>query len=203
MLCLYTATHAAAMLHSSDADALLGWPCYCIPHVVFRSLNFGVQELAERLADPLMPKFSHRFFTGGAAAAVSAQQGHNLSDQTLSPDASADARPHQGLVVQQAVQYANKVTDSRKAAAAKEASGKANGKLALSASCTKKPAPISRQAAEDQALQRALNRSSLKKDLRQRNSKLTVIPAAFGRERQGADALQALRSKLGRPAKQL
>ena len=51
--------------------------------------------------------------------------------------------------------------------------------------------------AEEQALQAALNRSRLKKDLRQRNSKLTVIPAAFGREKHGSDALQALRAKMG------
>lgn len=41
----------------------------------------------------------------------------------------------------------------------------------------------------------------MKKHMRQRNSKLMLIPAAFGREQRGADALQDLCAKMGvRPA---
>ena len=201
-LCVYMIICMSSSKHNFAVIAQLDWSqqysTFCSRSCAHQLCP--LQELAEHLADPLVPKFSHRFFTGGAAAAVGAQQGQNPSSQSQSPDADADS-PHQAPVVQQAVKYANKVSDSRKAAIAKQASKKAKGKkLHLPASQQKKPVPVSRQVAEDQALQKALNRSRLKKDLRQRNSKLTVIPAAFGREKQGADALRALRSKLGKSA---
>ncbi len=155
-----------------------------------------LQELAECLADPLVPKFSHRFFTGGAAAAVGAQQTANTA--AAAPRLDADAS-NQAPVVQQAVDYANKVQDSRKAAVAQQAARKMKKKGQSQApdAKTNKPAKVTRQMAEEQALQNALNRSKMEKDMRQRNSKLTVIPVAFGREQQGTDALQALRAKMG------
>lgn len=57
-------------------------------------------------------------------------------------------------------------------------------------------ASAARQMAEDKALQAAVRKSQTKKEARQRGSKLVVVPAAFGREKQGPDALQALRTKL-------
>lgn len=154
-----------------------------------------MQELAECLADPLVPKFSHRFFTGGAAAAVGAQQ---AADAPAALDNSDATTSNQAPVVKQAVNYANKVQDNRKAAAAQQAAKKQKqkGQLQIAAAVLKRPVKVTRQMAEDQALQAALNRSQVKKDLRQRNSKLMVIPAAFGREQRGADALQALRAKM-------
>ena len=154
-----------------------------------------MQELAEALADPLVPKFSHRFFTGGAAAAVGAQQA--TFPTTVAAD-SETGGPNQVPVVRQVVDYANKVQEHRKAAAAQQATKKSRKKgQAIAAAQLCKPVKISRQMAEDQALEAALNRSRVKKDMRQRNTKLTVIPAAFGREQRGADALQALRAKMG------
>ena len=150
------------------------------------------QELAECLADPLVPKFSHRFFTGGAAAAVGAQQGTNPA-----AEASDHGGPsRQAPIVKQTVDYANKVQKNRKTAAA-EQTDKTKGQQGRVARQPSRPSKISRQAAEEQALQAALNRSRLKKGERQRNSKLMVIPAAFGREKHGSDALQALRAKVG------
>ena len=94
--------------------------------------------------------------------------------------------------------YANKVQEHRKAAAAQQATKKSRKKgQSTAVSQLRKPVKISRQMAEEQALDAALNRSRVKKDMRQRNSKLMVIPAAFGREQRGADALQALRAKMG------
>jgi hypothetical protein len=154
-----------------------------------------LQELAEALADPLVPKFSHRFFTGGAAAAVGAQRA------TVPTSVAADSEtegPNQAPVVQQAVDYANKVQEHRKAAAAQQATKKSRTKGQPTAVAPlRKPVKISRQMAEDQALEAALNRGRVKKDMRQRNTKLMVIPAAFGREQRGADALQALQAKMG------
>lgn len=155
-----------------------------------------MQELAECLADPLVPKFSHKFFTGGAAAAVGAQQGTNSAAET-------GGGSHQAPIVKQTVDYANKVQKNRKTAAV-EQSDKRKGQQRRAARQPCGPAKISRETAEEQALQAALNRSRLKKGERQRNSKLMVIPAAFGREKHGSDALQALRAKVGvsRAAKQ-
>ena len=152
-----------------------------------------MQELAECLADPLVPKFSHRFFTGGAAAAVAAQNSTASAGESSAPEASI---PHQAPIVQQAVNYANKMQAPRKAAAA-EHGNKTQGEQKKTARPPSRPAKVSREMAEQQALQAALNRSAIKKDLRQRNTKLMVIPAAFGREKQGSDALQALRAKMG------
>lgn len=154
-----------------------------------------MQELAEALADPLVPKFSHRFFTGGAAAAVGAQR----ATVPTSVAANSETKgPIQAPVVQQAVDYANKVQEHRKAAAAQQATKKSRNKgQSVAVAQVRKPIKISRQMAEDQALEAALNRSRVKKDMRQRNTELMVIPAAFGREQRGADALQALRAKMG------
>ena len=153
-----------------------------------------MQELAEALADPLVPKFSHRFFTGGAAAAVGAQRA------TVPTSVAADSEtegPNQAPVVQQAVDYANKVQEHSKAAAAQQAAKKSRKKgQSIAVAQPRKPVKISRQMAEDQALEAALNKSRVK-DMRHRNTKLTVIPAAFGREQRDADALQALRAKMG------
>jgi len=154
-----------------------------------------LQELAEALADPLVPKFSHRFFTGGAAAAVGAQQATVSTSVAAEPETEG---PNQAPVVQQAVDYANKVQEHRKAAAAQQATKKSRKQgQSIAVAQLRKPVKISRQMAEDQALEAALNRSRVKKDMRQRNTKLMVIPAAFGREQRGADALQALRAKMG------
>ena len=153
-----------------------------------------MQELAECLADPLMPKFSHRFFTGGAAAAVGVQ--HSTSNADEPSDAGASSS-QQAPIVQQAVKYANKMQNTRKHGAVEQGEKKREGKQKKAAKQPSRPANISREEAEEQALQAALNKSRVKKDLRQRNSKLMVIPAAFGRERQGSDALQALRAKMG------
>ena len=175
---------------SYEACSQDGSAAVCHASYVF----YVLQELAECLADPLVPKFSHRFFTGGAAAAVSAQQAHAANDNAGAEDDGL----HEAPVVQKAVDYANKVQDSRKAAAAQQGGKKSKGKQSTAAVANKQPAQVSRQQAEEQALQAALQRSKTKKNMRQRNSKLTVIPAAFGREQQGADALQALRTKLAR-----
>lgn len=158
-----------------------------------------MQELAECLGDPLVPNFSHKFFTGGAAAAVGAQHGTTLVHKPSDPTETSRQAP----IVKQTVDYANKVQQNRKTTAAEQA-GKKTGQTRKAARQTSGPSKISREMAEEQALQAALNRSRLKKDLRQRNSKLTVIPAAFGREKHGSDALQALRAKMGvtQPAKQ-
>ena len=150
-----------------------------------------MQELAEYLADPLVPKFSHKFFTGGAAAAVGAQQGTSAAEASDPGGAS-----HQAPIVKQTVDYANKVQKNRRTAAA-EQSDKRKGQQGRAARQPSGPSKVSREVAEEQALQAALNRSRLKKGERQRNSKLMVIPAAFGREKHGSDALQALRAKMG------
>ena len=147
-----------------------------------------MQELAECLADPLVPKFSHKFFTGGAAAAVGVQQGTNSAAET-------QGGSHQAPIVKQTVDYANKVQNRKTAAA--EQSDKRKGQQGRAARQPCGPSKISRETAEEQALQAALNRSRSKKGDRQRNSKLMVIPAAFGREKHGSDALQALRAKVG------
>lgn len=107
--------------------------------------------------------------------------------------------PNQAPVVRQAVDYANRIQDHRKAASAQQAAKKSkkSGQSATAAGQFKKPGKVSRQMAEEHALDAALNKSRVKKDLRQRNSKLMVIPAAFGRDQRGADALQALRAKMG------
>lgn len=155
-----------------------------------------MQELAECLADPLVPKFSHKFFTGGVAAAVGAQRGVNSATETSDDGGGA---PQQAPVVKQAVEYANKVQKHRKSAVA-AAVGNAddkNGQQGRAARQRSGPSKISREMAEEQALQAALTKSRLKKGDRQRNSKLMVIPAAFGREKHGSDALQALRTKMG------
>lgn len=154
-----------------------------------------MQELAECLADPLVPKFSHKFFTGGAAAAVGAQQGSNPAAESSDHGGAS----HQGPIVKQTVDYTNKVQKHRKTAvdAAAEQADKRKGQQRKAARQPSGPSKISRAAAEEQALQAALNRSRLKKGDRQRNSKLMVIPAAFGREKHGSDALQTLRAKMG------
>lgn len=51
-------------------------------------------------------------------------------------------------------------------------------------------------------VQAAVRKSQTKKEARQRGGKLTVIPAAFGREKQGPNALQALRTKMAAVQKQ-
>ena len=151
-----------------------------------------MQELAECLADPLVPKFSHKFFTGGAAAAVGAQQGTDPAAEASNPGGVCRQAP----IVKQTVDYANKVQTNRKTAAAKQAD-KRKGQQGRAARQPSGPPRVSREVAEEQALQAALNRSRLKKHERQRNSKLMVVPAAFGREKHGSDALQALRAKMG------
>ena len=151
-----------------------------------------LQELAECLADPLVPKFSHKFFTGGAAAAVGAQQGSNPAAEASDDEGAS----HQAPIVKQTVDYANQVQNNRKTAAAEQAD-KRKGQQGRAARQPSGPSKISREVAEEQALQAALNRSRMKKGERQRNSKLMVIPAAFGREKHGSDALQALRAKMG------
>ena len=151
-----------------------------------------MQELAECLADPMVPKFSHKFFTGGAAAAVGAQQGTNLAGEASDPGGACQQAP----VVKQTVDYANKVQKNRKTAAAEQAD-KRKGQQGRAARQPSGPSKVSREVAEEQALQAALNRSRMKKGERQRNSRLMVVPAAFGREKHGSDALQALRAKMG------
>lgn len=155
-----------------------------------------MQELAECLADPLVPKFSHKFFTGGAAAAVGAQRGTNSAAEASDDGGGA---PQQAPIVKQTVEYANKVQKHRKSAVASavENADSRRGQQGRAARQPSGPSKISREMAEEQALQAALNRSRLKKGDRQRKSKLMVIPAAFGREKHGSDALQALRSKMG------
>lgn len=153
-----------------------------------------MQELAECLADPLVPKFSHKFFTGGAAAAVGAQRGRRSAAEA-SDDGQGASQP--APIVRQTVEYANKVHRKTAVAAATESADNKRGQQGRATKQPSGPSKISREMAEEQALQAALNRSRLKKGDRQRNSKLMVIPAAFGREKHGSDALQALRTKMG------
>lgn len=157
-----------------------------------------LQELASCLGDPLVPRFSHRYFTGGAAAAIAA---HPTPATATDQPATADDDAMQAPTVTQAVSLANKLQGNRIAAvtAAQQSvkqhqlSKKKKSKPAWQAATS---ASAARQLAEDRALQAAVRKSQTKKEARQRGSKLVVVPAAFGREKQGPDALQALRTKL-------
>ena len=157
-----------------------------------------LQELASCLGDPLVPKFSHRYFTGGAAAAIAAHQ--DPATATGQP-ATADDDAMQAPTVNQAVTLANKLQGNRIAAVtAAQNSGKqhqaARKKKSKASWQSGTSANAARQLAEDRALQAAVRKSQTKKEARQRGSKLVVVPGAFGREKQGPDALQALRTKL-------
>ena len=157
-----------------------------------------LQELASCLGDPLVPKFSHQYFTGGAAAAIAAHQPPSTSSDQP-PAADDDAR--QAPTVTQAVTLANKLQGNRIAAvsAAQQASKQqqsAKAKKKKPAWQSAMSASAARQLAEERALGAAVWKSQTKKEARQRGSKLVVVPAAFGREKQGPDALQALRTKM-------
>ncbi|KAK9811744.1 hypothetical protein WJX72_009411 [[Myrmecia] bisecta] len=136
------------------------------------------QELAALLAAPLQPKYNLKYFTGGTAAAVatapSLQPG---SEGAIAGSSSAEA-----------VALAQRLHDSKAAAGVQLQARKAS-----KAKKAKRTKQVSQQSREQAALAAAL---AQKQNKQARKRGLVVIPAAFGRESQGPDALAALRRQV-------
>lgn len=147
-------------------------------------------QLGELLAEPLQPRYSKKFFTGGAAAGVAVQQ-EQQRKKAAAAGKQAEATGNgggQAATVKSAVAMAQRLADSHAAAG----EGKGKGKAAASGAIKKKPAArMSRAAALAAAVQKAMQKKGQGKW-----PKLVVVPQALGRESQGPDALQALRQRL-------
>ena len=167
-------------------------------------------QLAALLAEPLQPKFSRKWFTGGAAAAVmaavdpsapaapggkkrkAAQPAAGERGAAAGEEAAPVPEPRTVQTVSQAVALAQQQADSRSRAAG--AAGAAGGKQQTQKKAGKKKVQDPRAA----ALQAALNKALTAKQRKKAGGRgMTVVATALGREASGPDALQALRQKLG------
>ena len=153
-----------------------------------------LQNLGALLSEPLAPKFSHRFFTGGGGSAALA------ADKAKEDTAEASHAPaNQGPTVHHALALAQKLQASRdhSGAAAKAKKGNRdvqNQPIASGKVKSKTQKPQSRQQIQQAALEAALRKKLDRKTGGRKGSGLVVIPAAFGRDQSGPDALQALRA---------
>lgn len=167
-------------------------------------------QLAALLAEPLQPKFSRKWFTGGAAAAVmaavdpsapaaaggkkrkAAQPAAGERGAAAGEEVAPVPEPRTVQTVSQAVALAQQQADSRSRAAG--AAGAAGGKQQTQKKAGKKKVHDPRAA----ALQAALNKALTAKQRKKAGGRgMTVVATALGREASGPDALQALRQKLG------
>lgn len=171
-------------------------------------------QLAALLAEPLQPRFSGKWFTGGAAASVMAAMDPSApaagsKKRKKGPAAAAGQQGAQGQqgeapavpepktvqTVHQVVALAQQRADSRsKAAAAAEAKQQKKGGGGGGSGRGKKGVDP-RAAALQAALGKAMSAKQRKKVGGGRN--MLVIPQALGRDAVGPDALQTLRQKLG------
>ncbi len=175
-------------------------------------------QLAERLAAPLQPTISKKFFTGGvsavAAAATAAkaaapaagdEEGEvrgpavgSLATPALLPPAQPSlhhhhhqghqppppqARPVPVEAVNQTIQLAARLQQSKQAAAQGNGSRRARAAAARAAA----------QQQRHKAGSLLVSRNQLKK---RAGKGLVVIPGAFGRDAQGPNALDALKQRL-------
>ena len=152
-----------------------------------------MQDLGALLSEPLAPKFSHRFFTGGGGSAALAA--HKAKEDTAE---ASHAPAKQGPTVQHALALAQKLQASRDHSGQQSSALKAKKgsrgvqKQPIASSKTQKPQ--SRQQIQQAALEAALRKKLDRKTGGRKGPGLVVIPAAFGRDQSGPDALQALRA---------
>lgn len=141
------------------------------------------------LGEPLHPRINRKFFTGGATAHIAAR--HGAGESTQSKDTVA--------TVNEAVELARRVVDSRKlstSANASKKSDKTKGKDYPSKKTTSSKVPKSRAAALAAAVRQHLDKKSPGK---KKKSGLVVVArhgVAVGRETDGPDALAMLQSHL-------
>lgn len=153
-------------------------------------------QLARMVAEPLVPKMSTRYFTGGALAMGSllpgaipagskagAEEGSKEGAEAAAVDAvNAAAAPR-------VMQMAAQLKDARIRA---EADLKAREDRQRKKEAKKRRKGQEKVDPRQAALQKALAAATKKKG----GKKLVVVPSAFGRAAQGPDALAALRAKL-------
>ena len=150
-------------------------------------------ELAALLAEPLQPKFSKKYFTGGAAAGVAMQQAQH-AQQGKGKKKGAPADGHQGgatATVSKAVSMAQQLSDIH--SKGKKGAGTGGAKQG------KAKKPLSRAAALALAIRKQVEKKAMKGE--KRRGMVVVNPAA-GRNSQGPDALQALRNRQAALAKE-
>lgn len=152
------------------------------------------------LALPLAPKFSAKYFTGGAASAFidrSHTAGHSTEAGSQGEEAGDDAAGGKQLR-QAASAAASAVQSATRTVQAAAGEGERQGKKK-----SKKEGGggyVSLAAARAAALEAALAKRGLAgasggKQRVARGTSLVVIPRAFGRDSSGVDALDALRAR--------
>lgn len=157
-------------------------------------------ELLSLLSQPLQPKYSEKYFTGGAVAGVQYQSTFNA--QTCS-DASklVDASKKDSFLAEENSVQAATISTALSLAAAKVASKtvsvKKNKTISNSDSRPKdhrvKQPKVTRQDALKAAISKHYKRKSTK---RSRQGLVVVGQAALGRISEGPDALAALKSRI-------
>lgn len=152
-----------------------------VDHGSSKDWNALQARLDHLLAEPLQPKFSKKYFTGGAVAGIAVQQQHKQQGSSTK-ESNGDAR-----MVHKAVEIVERVTTIR---------NKDFKKKDKDRSTPGKGVKETRAAVLAAAVRKQLD----KKKGKHQNKKggLVVVPQAFGRESQGPDALQALRNRLAR-----
>ncbi|GAX73897.1 hypothetical protein CEUSTIGMA_g1347.t1 [Chlamydomonas eustigma] len=140
-------------------------------------------QLAHLLSAPLVPKISTKFLTGGAVAQIA--HGSGL-EATATASTSHVAVPAE--TVSKAVALANVLQKSKDAVLAQQKKGRAQ----------RKPAENNKRQLRNWKSSSQLARDMLKKKEQRKSNKrkLVVIPASFGRDAMGTDALSALRRKI-------
>lgn len=157
-------------------------------------------ELGALLAEPLQPKFSKKFFTGGAASGVAMQQAQQTQQvkaakgtkgakgaAATAAAAAEDNGARATVTVSKAVSMAQQLSDSR--IPKKNPKG---GAAAAAGAKTKAKAPMSRAAALAAAVRKQVQKKAMKGGQRRG---MVVVNPALGRVSQGPDALQALRNR--------
>lgn len=137
-------------------------------------------QLSTLLAEPLRPKFSEKFFTGGAAAGLAVQQRVVVKKNGKSED---EAVREGAVTVSKAVAAAQRIVNSRSAARQKNDEAGPVRKSKLSRA---------------EALKSAIRKQMEKKSGKGKKGGLFVVPQAMGRDSLAPDALEALRSRTAR-----
>jgi ATP-dependent RNA helicase DDX24/MAK5 len=172
--------------------------------VGYREIEKIRGDLNSMLAEPLQPKFSKKFFTGGAAGGVALQQQEQQeggsggsAGNTKGGKNGVDNEEGKNrdtvmtATTSKAVFMAQQLSDSR---------AKAN-KINKAPSTNNKNGNKKKQTTRAEALAAAIRKQAEKKAMKGTQKRgMVVVSSAMGRNTKGPDALEALRARFGTTA---